>query len=785
MRTLVQAFLFVTLVLILFGAFLFTQYKVMNNPGLEEIRNPIVQEEVNVRIEASNTVEIEAEDLKDAIIALGYTAAYQELPFMEIMKRAALGRLSEVFGKETLEFDIHFRILQLDSLSTKLFEELPESSKDFLQWYVTGINMYLTEHQTNLHPSFDFLEYQPEEWAPEDIILLQRFYQWHMNSGWKKLYLSSLINEKLKNEARSAFQQFPFIELSEGAPVSSYNFILMDRIWRVELAFENWLSGESRFYQGWGGVVTSRATSEPRTIMFDAPPISLAFATHLLHVKIILPETRVEGIAFPGVPGLVVGTNGAISWIINSEDMRSVKINNYTDTSVSKKNSGVQVVKTLRKIKVRSEEKLIVPITTLGVPNGLVLNKLSSDYDIDTLGVLQWDGWKPTNEWGLFKKLFSLSSGADLEELGRQAIRSQMEVMFCDRSGKVSWYAPDKPIMTAPSFKARKKAPSRSKLMSSLPKRSPLESDSISYSLFLPDCRGDDHTYEQMLAGDCYIMKQAFSNHLFEQMADTMKTDPSSLFFAANMLSMKELIQQWLPLLHLEKIGHQFPQSVDLVELLIAWDGLPESNSIATSVAIVWLYTVKYRFLHEFFPGIIDELEHLPSFSGRLFYSFMVDNKNVNKADRELEKLKIRLINDGFIDALKLLSEMVGEEIYLWEWKSFCDKALPPSSQSGTSILSRLAYFESMQYPGRIKRLPLKFTQMNPFLNSLPPYHHAFVIGTIIFPTSLSQPVEPGNSRNASKELMMKTGVYYLSSKPINTVKIHQDSNVLNIRMRP
>ena len=91
----------------------------------------------------SNVPHIYGENDNDIFFALGFTHAQDRLWQMTLLRRAAQGRLSELFGKDTINTDILFRELGIYSSSKKSLEIQDSDTISALVAYSNGINEYI------------------------------------------------------------------------------------------------------------------------------------------------------------------------------------------------------------------------------------------------------------------------------------------------------------------------------------------------------------------------------------------------------------------------------------------------------------------------------------------------------------------------------------------------------------------------------------------------------------------------------------------------------------------
>jgi len=93
---------------------------------------------------------IYAQNQKDALRALGYVHAQDRLWQMELMRRIAPGRLSELFGVKALENDKFFAGIGIDENSAQAVAALDKNSEAYqlAQAYIDGVNHYMEVGKT-------------------------------------------------------------------------------------------------------------------------------------------------------------------------------------------------------------------------------------------------------------------------------------------------------------------------------------------------------------------------------------------------------------------------------------------------------------------------------------------------------------------------------------------------------------------------------------------------------------------------------------------------------------
>ena len=112
-----------------------------------ELKLPGLSEQVEVMFDDHAVPHIYAQNERDLFMALGYIHAQDRLFQMEMIRRLADGRLSEVFGDKTLSTDKLFRTMGFREHARRSVEMLMrDSTKPHVQAalaYLRGVNHYV------------------------------------------------------------------------------------------------------------------------------------------------------------------------------------------------------------------------------------------------------------------------------------------------------------------------------------------------------------------------------------------------------------------------------------------------------------------------------------------------------------------------------------------------------------------------------------------------------------------------------------------------------------------
>lgn len=101
--------------------------------------------------------------------AMGYASAQDRMWQAEILRRTALGRMSELLGDSQLESDVQARALFGPSeRRTDLLANAPADLVVILESYAEGINRFIDEGA--LPPEFGVFGFTPEPWSADDSV---------------------------------------------------------------------------------------------------------------------------------------------------------------------------------------------------------------------------------------------------------------------------------------------------------------------------------------------------------------------------------------------------------------------------------------------------------------------------------------------------------------------------------------------------------------------------------------------------------------------------------------
>ena len=243
---------------------------------------------------------IRAASLTDAMAALGYLHARDRMFQMQLMRRAAAGRLSALAGAATLPLDEEMRTLGLAAAARAQYAALPPRARAWLVAYAAGVNAFLAAHGRFSAPE-DLWFGAPRPWQPwQSLLWAETMGLWLSNNWRTELARFALAHQPPPTlpDARALWP--PQHESGNPAlPVFPAPF--------TEPAHES---------NEWAVSGAHSVTGHP--LLAGDPHLGFGFPSLWYLVRIDTPRATLVGASAPGVPGVILGRNRHIAWTFTS-----------------------------------------------------------------------------------------------------------------------------------------------------------------------------------------------------------------------------------------------------------------------------------------------------------------------------------------------------------------------------------------------------------------------------------------------------------------------------------
>ncbi|MEO0411105.1 MAG: penicillin acylase family protein [Pseudomonadota bacterium] len=279
-----------------------------------DVEAPALAAEASLSRDENAAVYIRAANELDALYALGFAHAQDRLWQMDLVRRAATGRMSEVFGSVTLGYDAFMRHFEFGALVKDSWASFSAADKARVEAYSNGVNAYLQSPLYNRPAEHIWLMSNPQAWRPTDSLLVA------------KMLWPNLSNNLFEEFTRAR------LTVSAGAPVAQAFIRPYPKEAHVAMAWPDLartlglptdtpasaprvnlnLSPARENSNNWA-VAGSRSVSG-KPMLANDPHLGLTMPGFWYLAHMNMGGRMAAGATIPGIPAVVVGHNAAMAW---------------------------------------------------------------------------------------------------------------------------------------------------------------------------------------------------------------------------------------------------------------------------------------------------------------------------------------------------------------------------------------------------------------------------------------------------------------------------------------
>ena len=415
-----------------------------------------LHEPVEVITDRYGVPHIYAQNEDDLFFAQGYVHAQERLWQMELNRRIASGRLSDIFGEIGIETDRFARRVGMHRASAEAASQLPEHSKRILEAYAQGVNAFIEHNWNNLPLEFTILRFKPGPWEIKDSIQWSKMMGWNLGGNWETEVIRARLVAKLGAERAAKLEagydpSHPLI-IPPGVEYQGINLGMLEQYEQLKQ-----LSGFGMMGGSNNWVVDGTMTTTGMPILCNDPHLAQAAPSIWYENHLVAGDIDVIGVSFPGTPAIVIGHNQYIAWGLTNavSDVQDLYIEKFNSENLSQyeymgKWEDAQVVR--EEIKVKGAKAPVIeevritrhgPILT-SVPHPLQGDQASKNGNAGSEPVelplaLRWTGLEKHDIISAGQKLNLASNWEEFCDALRDWDQPPQNVVYADIQGNIGY----------------------------------------------------------------------------------------------------------------------------------------------------------------------------------------------------------------------------------------------------------------------------------------------------------------------------------------------------------
>ncbi len=287
---------------------------------------PALADRVSAERDALGSLTLHAGSRLDLAWALGYVHAQERFLQMDLLRRRAAGELAELVGDAALRGDRVARAHRMRSRLRQALKTLPDWQQRQLDAYRDGVNAGLTALRVRPF-GYLLLRAEPQAWRSEDSLLVIAAMAFTLNDAENRrelglAYLKAGLPEALfrflsaaggewdapLGGAALAWPELPEVPLNDEAGQQT-----------TARDTEEPVYGSNAFAVS--GALSHGAALIANDMHLDLGVPNIWFRARLIYVDEQGGQVDVSGASLPGVPAIVVGSNGRIAWGFTNSDI--------------------------------------------------------------------------------------------------------------------------------------------------------------------------------------------------------------------------------------------------------------------------------------------------------------------------------------------------------------------------------------------------------------------------------------------------------------------------------
>ena len=296
------------------------------------VTSATLNQSVQIQFDANDVPHIKAKSQNDAFYTLGFLHATERSWQLEVSRRLASGRLSEILGERTVSLDRFLRTLGIKFAAEKQYERYPTEIKQLIKAYADGVNAGNQSLGWALPIEYLLTGSQPGHWSPTDSVAWSLMMALDLGDNWQKeLFRLELSQHLTTDQIWDVMPPYPgntpvsnldFAKLYKELGVFKQSPISLNKqshrkqdpylLQSADLA--SWISDNKEGLGSNNWVLAGKKTVSGKPLLANDPHLGLSAPSTWYFAHLEAPGLNVMGATLPGIPAVVLGRTNKIAW---------------------------------------------------------------------------------------------------------------------------------------------------------------------------------------------------------------------------------------------------------------------------------------------------------------------------------------------------------------------------------------------------------------------------------------------------------------------------------------
>ena len=422
-------------------------YLLSTKPKYEgEISIQNISKNTDVYFDDYGIPHIYANSQKDAMTVLGYVHAQDRLWQMELLRRIAPGKLSELFGNKLTKTDMFFAGLRIDENSEKAVQNIDKNSQEYIlaTAYLDGVNQYLENGKTPVE--FTLLGLKKQKFTLKDVYNIFGYMSFSFAMAQKTDPLLTDIRDQLGYDYLKDFGLDGSLSTTQlksyKGEVNNYTEISK----QVASLLDN--SAVQPFIGSNSWVIGGQKTKSGKVIFANDPHIMFSQPCTWFEAHIVCPDYEIYGYYLAGTPFPLLGHNRNYAYgltMFENDDVDFFQEEENPNNSNQYKYKNEFLNYKIRKKTIKVKDSSDIVLNVKGTIHGPIINGMITGLNATKPVAISWIYTQQKNE--ILEAVFHLSNAKDVTDFRDKIslIKAPgLNIMYGDAKGNFSWTASGK-----------------------------------------------------------------------------------------------------------------------------------------------------------------------------------------------------------------------------------------------------------------------------------------------------------------------------------------------------